>query len=333
MKDGHFNHALSFFFFNPFFDPSESYQVPDFKQNQRIQTSFSSISRRRKNVTYNNLGKSLQWPLIRNHGLKIFSIGWRILANHLCFAFTLIGNSSVKGFRDPNITILINENSCPSDLSLRALLDSAISVWNGIPTSKLELTLGEETTSKTAGIPPVAYCDPTMTGSTLGQGGASFGSDGYARSGFLRINTNPASSGYVLDQSPEQQSIVVAHEIGHLLGLGHTDKAYALMNYSLGVKTDLSLSQDDIDGINYLYPRDELTGDSPFSGCGTLSSLTSRLPPDDTLTFFEEEHLPGLKLDTFLLVFSFAFPILIFGLLRQKSSLMNADSVHFLKNY
>ena len=48
------------------------------------------------------------------------------------------------------------------------------------------------------------------------------------------------------------------------------------MYYDATSKANLSLSQDDVDGISYLYPRKELSGDKLF-GCGTLAVVgTSR---------------------------------------------------------
>jgi hypothetical protein len=69
---------------------------------------------------------------------------------------------------------------------------------------------------------------------------------------------------------------VIAHEIGHAIGLGHaeSDHKEALMYYRT---TNLrkSLAQDDVDGVSFLYP---VEGD----GCGLISShLTTKnqLPP------------------------------------------------------
>jgi hypothetical protein len=149
-------------------------------------------------------------------------------------SFTLIGSAGNRGFADANITININQSSCPNSLSLRRLVEDSIKSWNGVSTSKLNLVVGEDTTATGATMPPTAYCDSTITGNTLGQGGHNLNSDGNIANGFLRLNTNSSTAGYILNQNEVQQKVVVAHEIGHMFGLGHTDKEYALMHYSIG---------------------------------------------------------------------------------------------------
>ena len=69
---------------------------------------------------------------------------------------------------------------------------------------------------------------------------------------------------------------VIAHEIGHAIGLGHAENKNkeALMYYRT-VDLRKNLAQDDIDGVSYLYP---VKGD----GCGLFSgtiTTDSKGPP------------------------------------------------------
>jgi hypothetical protein len=68
--------------------------------------------------------------------------------------------------------------------------------------------------------------------------------------------------------SRSDQISVLAHEIGHAIGLGHAENknSEALMYYKT-INLRRSLAQDDIDGVSYLYPE-------KIDGCGLFSGTT-----------------------------------------------------------
>ena len=61
--------------------------------------------------------------------------------------------------------------------------------------------------------------------------------------------------------------LVMAHELGHAVGLGHSHQDHSIMFYKLGVEKE-KLSPDDVEGISYLYPalQPDLGG-----SCGTTN--------------------------------------------------------------
>jgi hypothetical protein len=84
-----------------------------------------------------------------------------------------------------------------------------------------------------------------------------------------------ANIGNVFAYYPGLLPVVLAHEIGHALGLGHDPDVNALMYYDASAKKELGLSASDVKGVVYLYPRHEIGGAVPFLGCGTVQTIGS----------------------------------------------------------
>lgn len=205
------------------------------------------------------------------------------------FAFTLaFQTSSIPGFSGWNtrkLTVAVNYTNCGiAQATLDQIIDDAFALWNGVPTSGIKVERSGTSTSSAAAVygltapdNPVIACDTAFTtttsssGSTLGLARSTATSAGYITTGGIVLNVEAAQSGNITTKTETQIAITIAHEVGHLLGLGHSSDTHSLMYYSIGVKDTLSLSQDDVDGISYLYPRDELGTDSIF-GCGTITT-------------------------------------------------------------
>lgn len=212
-----------------------------------------------------------------------------LIAPALAHSFTLSATTGDgQGWADPNVKFLVNPANCPAGMDVPALIAEAAKLWNNVPTSRINITYGGATTSTTDSSPPTVFCAVNfgaVTGAdeaqTVGVGrGSPSVLGGPITSGLLILNAS-AAAGSIARQSPEVVKTIVAHEIGHVLGLGHSQEPSALMWYSAGAKTNALLSQDDVDGISYLYPRNELGQDQPF-GCGLVNSIGSRgslMPP------------------------------------------------------
>lgn len=74
--------------------------------------------------------------------------------------------------------------------------------------------------------------------------------------------------------SHNEKVSVLAHEMGHSLGLGHSPVRDSLMFYEL-IPVRERLGGDDIDGISYLYPQKQ----PKALGCGSIEQV----PPSNTM--------------------------------------------------
>lgn len=112
--------------------------------------------------------------------------------------------------------------------------------------------------------------------------------------------------------SRSDQIAVLAHEIGHAIGLGHSDDKAALMYYRT-VNLRKSLGQDDVDGVSYLYPM-VLDGMGLLGGCGTISD--GKNPPKDP-PFWQ-------------MAITLGFLILAFELLRRAKTRSTTSTFSFV---
>lgn len=217
--------------------------------------------------------------------LTAFSL---VLAPIPASAFTLggSGNSDLRGWPGDELVIRMNAEDCGVSASvMEDAVKDALALWSRVPDSRLKLKYGGSSSTTaaqaiggSAADGPIIVCDEnfnTTTGTTgddgvLGIGGFS-ASNETINYGFLLLNADVTSSPTrnIVNLSATELSIVVAHEIGHVLGFGHSQYPEALMHASIGQKSNLVLAQDDMDAMAYLYPRSE-PSDGLF-GCGTLS--------------------------------------------------------------
>jgi hypothetical protein len=194
--------------------------------------------------------------------------GWKVAAAIIgvgianpASAFTLLDDLSA-GWSEQELTFLVNESSCTalgiSAAQLNAAIDAAVDAWNAVPTSNLKLVKGGKTTDTGATNPPVLYCSTSLGDSIAGVGSAGI-SGGRPIIGALELNGDSAKAAYFGKLSEAKQKVTVTREMGHVLGMGHSDQDFALMYYSIGAKADLRLAQDDMDALSWLYPRNEFS--------------------------------------------------------------------------
>ena len=200
---------------------------------------------------------------------------------HQTHAFTL-SESKGRGFSSNEIDIHIASTSCAgagfSTTELRTMVKNAVDdYWNKVPTSALYLDVkdiepsfnldGETHSSALSTFVPegsiVAGCNDDFTDASI-LGGAVIDCDGGCKA-VLILNANNSN---LQTKSSSEIEAVIAHEIGHAFGLGHSEYEFNLMWFSTGQKTQKWLGQDDIDGVSYLYPHKE---EFPLLGfCGSI---------------------------------------------------------------
>lgn len=216
----------------------------------------------------------------------IFKSLFLILFSINSFAFTLLDN--VPGWSGSSLTVYVNNSGCP--ISLTSYVSSAADVWNSISTAGLEINVVESTDYNLAGLTGSSYpgiagivCDSSFgsTDSTVGLGSYSYSSGNSY--GYVRMNAS-GGTGDISNFTETQIVFVTAHEMGHMLNLGHSSDPTAMMYYSFGTKNDVALALDDIRGFTYLYPKDELSGEM-ILGCGLVEG-SSRPPWGFAYLFF-----------------------------------------------
>lgn len=218
---------------------------------------------------------------------RLFACSLMVSASAQAFTLTTT-QSNQHGWDRNNVELLLNQSNCPS--GVEDLIENSMKIWNGVETSNLKLSFGgyttatlAEATAGTSSEVPAIFCVNNMSAvapqldpnSIPGFAtGARVDGDGYINYGFIILNTQPGAAANISTMDAEIVKVVLAHEMGHLLGLGHSADTKALMYFDASAKTVLGLAKDDYDGITYLYPRDEI-GKDKMLGCAAVGAKSN----------------------------------------------------------
>lgn len=228
-------------------------------------------------------------------------IGILLLAmNSYSFTFTSTG----RGFDKNTINIKIASTDCTnagfSTETFRDLVEDAVDdYWNQVASANLKITVSNVSSTDITAQDHVDILDNELVPANsilagcneaaFSAGSSTLGStvmecDGNTCRSVFIINARSDSAMSSINRS--LQIATIAHEIGHAIGLGHSEYSHNLMYYKIGGKTQEWLGQDDVDALTYLYPHEpmQLFGcDFPlFGSMGTISDISEDdddLPP------------------------------------------------------
>lgn len=181
------------------------------------------------------------------------------LAFGRAFAFGLnaAANSSGAIWTQREVQIVSETSQCPLGFRIDEILGEAIMLWNTSPGNPVRIVhlkdavqaKGRATVVCEANFEMVTGSSPDRVpaASTIHTRGSEI------LEAKLLLNTSMGKA-HISVYDSTTLKVAVAHEIGHILGLGHSQDRSALMYFDATGKRALKLANDDVQGLRSLYP-------------------------------------------------------------------------------
>ena len=234
--------------------------------------------------------------------MRLLLIGLLITTQVQAVCFTLNTNTGAYFKRD-KINVIIPDNSgCinafADDNELASAVAQAIAqYWNKVPTARLNLEYagvqanggiafrtGQLTDFQGEAINDIyVTCNTNAadypSGSVLGKAlPVNVGGDSINGS---VVTLNDTGATQLATKNFSEKVAVIAHELGHAIGLGHSPAAESLMFYStVTFRSELGIC--DIDGATYLYGN-EIT--DVAASCGTVQDINNSNDHNNPISF------------------------------------------------
>ena len=220
------------------------------------------------------------------------------------YAYTLNGVAETGArWKSFPINMKLNPtNAGISDAEVQRVITSAMNKWNTgtgkdiLDISAVDYSVTAATGMDKDGVNSITFSanfredsngfDPDVTVAVGGQ----YGDGDTMTDAFIVFNSESVAWATDKETSPnrliyhDDLETIALHELGHVIGLGHTTVAGAAMNPSRTTKTLRTLSTDDTDGASYLIGSgatgagnggSESASASKTAGCGSISNSST----------------------------------------------------------
>lgn len=207
-----------------------------------------------------------------------------------CFACTTMSPNGARLMYDRVDVFIASDSTCTdagvTGEQLLRLTQVAINqFWNTIPSSRLRFVLAGYWNQDVVRFETGELCVPDVScnNSTVpitnqviiscNDNTNNFSSTTYAKTSIMidsefitsaNIVLNNTTSSVFGNLSERQKLWVIAHELGHAAGLGHSKSSANLMYFTL-TPDRVALGEEDYWGMSYLYPQNH-------DGCGLIGS-------------------------------------------------------------